>query len=91
MVKCACFCSPKLEYRNKALLEEKKHLNASTEFKGSEHSVNKRESPDVPNQHEMVILRDGREIADGNTESSASDIKNSDSIIQAEVEICYSA
>ena len=29
--------------------------------------------------------------ADGNTESSASDIKNSDSIIQAEVEICYSA
>ena len=72
--------------------------------------MNKRESPDVPNQHEMVILRDGREIgnvsmssllirmnafscdaADRNTESSASDIKNSDSIIQAEVEICYSA
>ena len=33
IIKCACFCHPKLEYTNKSEVEEKKHLNGSTEFK----------------------------------------------------------
>jgi len=95
VVKCACFCQPKLDYPS----EEKRNLNGSPELKNVEvgdvdnTSSNIKASPEL-NHHEMVIIQHEKEPASGKRnkkmENSESDLKNSDTIVQAEVEICYS-
>lgn len=96
VVKCACFCQPKRDYPS----EEKRNLNGSPEFKNVEVgevvdniSPNIKPSPEL-NHHEMVIIQHEKEAASvkkaKKMETSESDLKTSDTIVEAEVEICYS-